>query len=270
MPSGTEHPANDEGKPGIFKGLMVGDSGNGKTGMLASLLDAGYKLRILDFENGLDPLIGYAKKKENLKNLEYETLLDEFKMVGANLAVKKAPSFQRAMALLQGWGDFGPVQTWGPDCILCVDTIGRMARASYNMVLQANGVVGMMGTRGGPEMSHYGAAMDNVERALSWLTNPNLVPCHVICNAHWTWQDFEGGGSRPYPEAIGNKLNPKIARDFNNLYSVSLTAGTRTIKVKKDGLIACKSSKPLSKEQYPIETGLAEIFKEIVGPPPTS
>ena len=270
MASGLDHPANAEGKSGIFKGLMVGETGTGKTGALACLLDAGYKIRVLDFDAGLDPLIGYAKKKGNLANLDYETLRDEFKVSGSYLAVKKAPSFQRALALLSNWGDYGPVQSWGSDTILVIDTLGAMSAAAFNMVLQANGVVNPSGQRGGPEQSHYGAAMESIERAIDWLTNPYLVPCHAIVNAHWTYQDADSGILKPYPETLGNKLSPKIGRKFNNMFSFSITAGARSIKVRKDGMVACKSSKPLSKETYPIEDGLAAIFKEIVGPPPAS
>lgn len=269
MPSGLEHPANAEGKLGIYKGLHVGETGTGKTGALAALLDEGYKIRCLDFDAGLDPIIGYVKDRTKLSNLDFETLRDEFKVVGSYLAVKKAPAFQRAMAKLQSWDEFGAVETWGPDTILVIDTLGAMAVSSFNMVLQANGIVNPSGQRGGPEQSHYGTAMDNIDRALLWLTNPEMVPCHVIVNAHWTVQDGEGGATRMVPETIGNKLSPKVGRKFNNLFSFSITAGKRTIKVKKDGLVACKSSKPLTKEQYDIETGLAEIFREIVGPPPS-
>lgn len=269
MPSMLEHPAHkDADKPAIFKGLIVGESGVGKTGMLASLVDAGYKLRVLDFDAGLDPLAGYVKKKELLANVAYETLRDEFELKGSFLKIKKAPAFQRAMALLNDWPEHGPVQSWGADTILVLDTLGKASKSSFNMVLQANGVVAPSGQRGGPEQSHYGTAMDNIGKMLNLLTNPNMVPCHLIVNAHWTYQELGDGRTSAMPETIGTKLSPTIARDFNNLYSVSISAGTRSIKVKRDGLIACKSSKPLSKESYPIETGMAEIFREIVGPPP--
>lgn len=268
MPSGTEHPANAEGKPGVFKGLMVGVSGAGKTGMLASLLDDGYKIRALDFDRGLDPLIGYAKRRGNLANLSYHTLTDEFVMRAGYMAIKKAPAFQRGMALLENWDDLGPVQSWSTDTILLIDTLGSMSKSSFNMVLQANGVVRPSGERGGPEQSHYGAAQDNVERLLLNLTNPLLVPCHVIVNAHWTYQETAGGRVEPYPETIGKALNPTVARKFNNLFSISITAGKRQINVTKDGVIPCKASKPMRQETYPIDTGMSAIFKEIVGAPP--
>jgi len=269
MSSLLEHPAHkDADKRGIFKGLIVGDSGSGKTGAIASLVDAGYKIRIMDFDAGLDPLVGYVKDKNKLANVEFETLRDRFKMRGSYLAVDKAPAYQRGMALLQDWNGAGPVQDWDPDTILVIDTLGRMARASFNMVLQANAVIVPSGQRGGPEQSHYGTAMENVERTVSLLTNPDIVPCHVLVNAHWAYQEDGSGILRPFPETIGNKLNPKIARDFNNLFSVSINGNKRSIKVKRDGVIGCKSSRPLSKESYDLETGLADIFLEVVGPHP--
>lgn len=269
MPSGLDHPAHaDAEKRGIFKGLMVGVSGAGKTGMLSSLLDDGYKLRVLDFDRGLDPIIGYAKKRGNLANLSYETLTDEFALKNGYMAIKKAPAFQRAMAKLAAWDDFGPVESWDSDTILVLDTLGSMSKSSFNMVLQANGVVVPSGQRGGPEQSHYGTAQDNIDRLLLNLTDPNLVPCHVIVNAHWTYQESSSGRVEPYPETIGKALNPSVARKFNNLFSISITAGNRSIKVQKDGVIPCKSSKPLHKPEYSIETGMSEIFKEIVGQPP--
>ena len=43
----------------VTKLLLVGDSGSGKTSSLASLANAGYNLRILDFDDGLAILPEY-------------------------------------------------------------------------------------------------------------------------------------------------------------------------------------------------------------------
>lgn len=278
MSSFVNHPAVQDpasGKRGIYKGLHVGASGAGKTGAIAALIDAGYKVRALDFDRGLDPIAGYTKKRANLSNVDYHTLVDEFKIVGQALVVKKAPAFQRAMALLEKWvtddgEDFGPVQSWGDDTILLIDTLGSMGRSSLNMVLNANGVLGAQGTKGGPEQSHWGTAMDNVERLLLQLTNPDLVPCHLIVNAHWTYQEDSSGAPVALPEALGTKLNPKVARNFNNMLGFSLQAGQRKIKTQRDGVVTLKTSKPLKNPDYPLDTGLADIFKEIVGPHPAA
>ena len=51
MTSLAKHPSND-----LVKLLLIGDAKSGKTGSLVSLVQAGYKLRILDFDNLLDIL----------------------------------------------------------------------------------------------------------------------------------------------------------------------------------------------------------------------
>jgi Tfp pilus assembly pilus retraction ATPase PilT len=51
MPSMLDHESNE-----LVKILVAADSGSGKTGSLASLVDAGFNLRILDFDNGLSVL----------------------------------------------------------------------------------------------------------------------------------------------------------------------------------------------------------------------
>ena len=51
MPSLANHQSNQ-----FTKLLLIGDAKSGKTGSLVSLVKAGYKLRILDFDNLLDIL----------------------------------------------------------------------------------------------------------------------------------------------------------------------------------------------------------------------
>lgn len=258
MPSLANHPSTE-----IVKMLVVGDSGVGKTGGLASLVDAGYKLRVIDFEAGLDPLAGFVKKRELLDNVSYHTLKDEYKISGSTVALSKAPSFQRAMSLLNKWetddGDLGSVSSWGPDTVLVIDALSSMGRASLNMVLQANGQLMKP-----PELQHWGMAMDNIEKVLGNLTNPKMVPCHVIVLTHVTAQEQEGGGLvKLYPEALGTKLNPKVGRYFNNLLSLSITAGEKTYKTQKDGMLACKTSRPV-KDKYPLATGMADLFSDLL------
>lgn len=279
MPSMDQHPSV-AGTRGIYKGLHVGDSGTAKTGSVASLLDAGYKIRVIDFEDGLAPLAGYAKKKEKLANVSYHTLKDQFALAGSYIRIKKAPSFQRAMGLFNNWtvgdpgewkeGDptLGPIQSWGDDTILMIDTLGSCSRAAFNMVLAANGVIAPSGQRGGPEQSHYGTAQDSIERMLEWLTTPELVPCHVIVNAHWAWQENAQGVERPYPATIGKALNPKVGQKFNNMLGFTTKTEGKFINTQQDGTIPLKTSKPVKKKQYPVETGLADLFLELVGQHP--
>lgn len=259
MPSLTEHESNT-----VVKALCVGDSGAGKSGALASLVDAGYNLRILDWDNGLGVLRGYVKNKTNLSNVHYITLRDRLALMGARMGIKKADSFQRAMnALDEGgakhWGEAGahipPVWEWTPKDVLVVDTLASAGKSSLQMVMFANGHIMKP-----PEIQHYGTAMGNIEQLLDFITSDS-INCHVICNTHIA--PIAEGSLKVYPEAIGSKLGPKIAKPFDNMVSLSILGKTRSFHTDKDGLLALKTSKPL-KPTYPIETGWKDIFTDLL------
>lgn len=80
-----------------IKMLVMGDTGTGKTGALASLANAGYKLHILDYDNGLD-ILSTKVKPEFLKNIEYETLTEKRLLV-----VDKSLSKARRRVLPKGF-----------------------------------------------------------------------------------------------------------------------------------------------------------------------
>ena len=69
--------------------LFVGDSGAGKTGALASLADAGYKIRILDLDNGVDVLRDLLTSgkysKSAIENVDYVTITETMKNQGGKL-----------------------------------------------------------------------------------------------------------------------------------------------------------------------------------------
>lgn len=254
MPSMDQHHSD-----GVVKLLIVGDTGSGKTGGLASLVDAGYNLRIIDLEDKLEVLKNYVKDKSKLKSILYETLKDEYKIIGTSMTISKAASYQRAMNLLNNWPDAGPITGWGPKDVLVIDALSTLGRASLNMVLQANGFTGKPA-----EIQHWGIAMENIEKFLDNVTNSKLVPCHVVMLTHLTISESQGGAAiKGYPEALGNKLNPKVGRRFNNLIGLSALGSERAYRVKRDGLLQCKTSKPMKQDKYPIATGLADIFKEL-------
>src|SRR6476620_1574282 len=75
VPSAKDH------KSSIFvKLLYIGESGTGKTTSLASLVEAGYHLRVLDFDNLLDPLVHQVRhNKSDLDQIQYQTFRDQMK-----------------------------------------------------------------------------------------------------------------------------------------------------------------------------------------------
>lgn len=245
----------------LSKILVVGDSGSGKTGALASLIDAGYNIRVLDFDNGLSVLKGFVKDKSALAAVHYATLRDELRLIGDTMGIKKANAFQRAMLLLdQGgdlWGEASPpippLVKWTAKDILVIDSLGLMGRSCLLMVMQANGILARS-----PEIQNYGVAMENMEKFIAQITSPS-ISCNIIVNAHLYKPNDQ---LKLAPDVLGDKLGPKIPKYFDTMVSLSLTAGKRTFKTKSDGLFACKTSVRMQ-DTFPIETGLRDMFAKL-------
>jgi hypothetical protein len=125
MPSLKDHQSNE-----FTKILLIGDAKSGKTGSLVSLVRAGYKLRILDFDNLLDVLkyMVQAECPDKLDNVEFVTLRDKRKTIDTGTILDGKPkAFVTGMKLLDHWKytdendipvDLGKPSEWGSDCIL--------------------------------------------------------------------------------------------------------------------------------------------------------
>ena len=100
MPTLSHHQSNE-----FTKLLIEGDSGSGKSGSLASLVKAGYKLRILDFDNGLEPLKQFILRDcpDKIDNVEFVSLRDVRKAGPEGPTVTSAKAFMKGVKLLDKW-----------------------------------------------------------------------------------------------------------------------------------------------------------------------
>lgn len=238
-----------------IKMLIMGDTGSGKTGSLASLANAGYKLHILDYDNGLDVLASQVKK-ECLGNIEYETLTEKKKVIGGNIMIQGTPkSFARGLQLLTEWSQ----KYTTLDHVIVVDSLTFMSDAALEHVLAGNGHTGRQ-----PEIQEWGLAMSLIEDVLSLLYSTDLQ-CNVIINSHIKYLNDEGTGQiKAQINTIGSKLPPKVGRYFNHMIWAGFVGSKRVFKTKASMLMGLKSPNPGKvKDQYSIETGLAEYFKDV-------
>lgn len=259
------------------KMLFVGDSGAGKTGALASLAAAGYKLRIMDLDNGLDvlnnlltdPTSQYFKQNPKAaENVDFVTITDKMKNVNGKLVPATATSWIRALKLLMDWVDgdikLGPVTTWGKDDILVIDSLTMLSTAALNMILSMNGRLGQR-----PHQSDWGDGQQLVEGLLQMLYDEG-VQCNVIVCCHITFLGEDGGPLRGYPNTLGKALPPKVGRYFNTALMARTTGqGTqqkRKILTNTSGIIELKNTAPMRVlPEYDLSTGLAEYFKAVRG-----
>lgn len=235
--------------------LLCGDSGSGKTSALASLANAGYNLRIADFDDGLDVLGNYLNP-DAVDNVHYVTLRDTMKVASA---------FTNFTKLVENWKDgsteFGPVKEWGEDDVLVIDSLTFLANSAMRYCLQRDGKK----FSDQPAIQHWGEAGRNIELLVQYLTSDE-VKCNVVFNTHVQYYDDAGGGRKAYPVVLGSKLPTIIGRYFNTILRIDVKptkeGGTRILRTASDYKMDLKTPAPKNIE---VETDLdlSKIFEGI-------
>lgn len=263
MPSLDQHQSAE-----FVKLLLMGDSGTGKTGALASLVLAGYKLRILDFDNGLDIIAKIIRKQapEKLKDVEFVTLRDKVRASDTGPIISGVPkAYVNAVKLLDNWTpakyglegrDLGNPRTWGPECILVIDTLTFLSDAAYNWADAMNPNVK-------DKRQIYYTAQESVASVLAIVTGEEFKT-NVIVVSHVTYVERQDGTTKGYPSSVGKAQAPKIPTYFNSV-ALAEAVGTppkRTIRTASTALVDLKSPAAMDMApQMPIETALADYFK---------
>jgi len=264
MPSLSSHQSSQS-----VKLLLIGDSGAGKTGALTSLVEAGYKLRILDFDNGLDSLRIQMEQRcpEKMNNVDFFSLRDKLKSSPTGPILDGMPTaFTRAVNLLDRWKyddvDLGKSSDWGDDVVVVLDSLTFLSESAFNWATAMNPTAK-------DRRQIYGAAQEAVENVISLMTSPNMKP-NVIITAHVKYMDRPDGTQKGYPTSIGNALSPKIPAFFNNVVLCE-TQGfgqslKRILRVQTTALVDTKSPASFKlPPTLPIESGLADFFKASKG-----
>lgn len=261
MPKLSDHQSND-----FVKVLLTGDSGSGKTGAKASLVKAGYRLFILDMDNGLDPLKTFVQHEcpDKLDNVEFRTLRDKRKTTGAGVTVEKARAWVDMMKMLDHWKyddvDFGKPSEFGPDAIVIIDSLSFASDAAFDWAQSMNPNIK------DPRQWFY-TAQQQVESMLALLSSDGFR-ANVIVDSHVRYNTGEDGRQKGYPNAIGSALGPTIPRYFNHWAQCENKAGKRTIRTAATNMFDLKNTKPFDMEkEYDISTGLADFFAVLREPP---
>jgi hypothetical protein len=260
------------------KVILCAHSGRGKTGANASLAAAGYKLRYLDLDNGIDilrnmlndPLSPYVMAQKDVgKNLESVIALSEKrKSAGGKLGIAKAEVWARASSQLERWvdgeRDLGSITSWDTSHVLCIGSLTRLAESAIRFVQSLNGRLNQH-----PFQSDYGDAQNLLRAFLEIITSPD-VGCNVVLECHIESVEQSDGTFQDFPRAVGKALSPIIGSYFNSLLEIRKTgqgqALKRTIHTVPTGTLGVKNTAPFKvKEQYALESGLAEYFAAVRG-----
>lgn len=216
--------------------MLVGYPGAGKTGSLAALANAGFKLRVLDFDGNLKPLLQYTSK-EALGNIDILSFEDKTKAGPQYIVNDGIPSaFFNALKAMDRWSykedngtevDLGSSKDWGPDTVVVLDSLTSMGEAAKRRAMHVMNKTPLNMTDG-----VWGLAMKEQEAFVERLTSPTNRH-HVIVLAHLKMiapRDVRKGDSelamrlkeqvadmiqtRYYPSALGWQLPQFIGAHF--------------------------------------------------------
>lgn len=239
--------------------VYIGDSSTGKTGSLVSLLSAGYKLKILDMDNGLETLKTYGRMAQaDLALVEFETYRDTYRSTPAGPMVKGQPkAFTDALKKLTDWSE-------GIDderTIFVLDSLSAFGRSAFEWAKGMN--VGAKDPR-----QWYFAAQQAVESVIALITGESFK-MNAILISHVNYKEVTEGVHKGHVNAIGSALGPIIPRYFNTLLLAESSGNgknvRRRIKTLPTGVIDLKIPTPEAEAEYPLESGMASIFELLKG-----
>lgn len=246
----------------FIKLCYIGDSGTGKTGSLTSLVKAGYKLKVLDLDNGLDPLKQFVAKEcpDKTDNVDFETVRDKISMGLTGATVKNPKAFVDAIKLLNTWTDGSVPSEWGADTVFVLDSGSAFGRAAFEWARGQN--PGAKDPR-----QWYFAAQQAVENVIAMLTS-EAFHANFIYISHINYSELQDGTTKGYPNSIGKAQGAIIPRYFNTML-LAETSGSgknvrRRIRTVPTAVIDLKNPAPFRVEaELPLETGLATIFQQL-------
>ena len=247
----------------FVKLLYCGNSGTGKTGSLVSLVSAGYKLRILDLDNGVKMLQSYIKRDcpDRMDQVDVETRRDKFKSTNAGVIVDGMPkAYVEATKLLTKWSDDSIPSEWGNDTIFVLDSLTALGDAAFEWAK------GMAPTVKDPRQ-WYGTAGASIEHIIALLTSPDFH-AHVIVITHVRTHEIAEGLNIDIPTSIGSALGRTIPRYFNNMILATSSGSGQNVKRRistvPTGVMDLKNEAPFTvPATVPLETGMAQLFEII-------
>lgn len=252
MPSLNQHPRRK-----TTKVMIVGDPGAGKTALLASLANAGYKVNVFDFDHGVDAIMPFCN--EGIADtISYVDLSEDD---NSELAFVKFKEYVHKKWKI-GDEDLGKPSDWDDNTVLVVDSLTIMSEAAKRVALHKKSKTASDQL----DLADWGTAQRLVTAELSYLMSSS-ISCNVIVLSHMSTIDEDGSGlSKYYPASCGKSISMLVGRYFNNVWRLDnkVRAGevSRTLRVVSDNRMTLKNSAPhlLKKDEEP---DLARLFKII-------
>lgn len=219
--------------------LIEGETGTGKTTSLSTLAETGVELFVLFTESGLESFLGawtdhgkpvpsnvhwhvlqrgsgsFKALADSANMINTYTLESLFKVQDPHRA--QSNQFVTLLRALSDFPDdrtgskFGPVDSWGPNCCLAIDSLTGINPIAMSLVI---------GNKPLKSQQDWGIAQDQIEKLVRQLTDG--CKCHFVLTAHVEREiDQVFGGVKVTVSTLGRALAPKLPPMFSDVILAS-------------------------------------------------
>lgn len=267
-----------------IKAILIGESGDGKTGAVASLCGP-FNVRHVDLDNGANALLdlitsekpGSKYPRDAIEHYRWETLSEKMRFTtDGRIVPATATVWPKMIKLLEEgkfsakskaeWSmlkqdipaaDFGGILKWTDKDVLVVDTMSTAGTAAQNFHLSFQSALGTVRTQN-EWRRDIGAAQSYLDTLLQ-LVSSDQVKCNVLLLTHITYAKADGTLAQPgekdpatgmdvqmigFPSTIGRAQTKNVAKLFNDVLLVKRVGSTSTIYTKSQGQVKLKTGFP--------------------------
>lgn len=272
--------------------MIVGYPGTAKTGMIASLANAGYKIRMIDYDGNSQSLLTYTNP-DKLANIDIVYLEDKMRNGERFIETTGIPTaFRAGLDLMDEWKyiepdgtkvNLGKSKDWGCDTIVVLDSVKSMGDASFRRQQSLSNKTPLNTTE-----QVWGLAMAQQEAFIEKVTS-ETNKFHVIAISHLKIigpKDIRKEDddvtkeikaelqelipNRLFPWALGKQLSPVIGGHFPILIEATnefkANQVQRIIRTVPRQELDLKLPSKISFDKASASDGLAKIFAELAPP----
>lgn len=249
--------------------LLVGLPGAGKTFSIRTLPAAGVRPCVLFTENShatIGDLPGAAWATVNPagrtfeQQLQYATVISKVAADGLLKALDanrgKHAQFITVLKTLSHFvdersgEDLGPVDNWGPERVLVVDSLSGMNQIFLDLV---------SGARPNRTQQEWGVAVDQENRFLQSLC---ALRCSVVVMAHLqSERDEVTGATRLFPQGVTKNFGTDLPKLFDEVIYSSANAGRFAWSTAETNIITKTRLLPIASGQEPSFVPIFEAWK---------
>jgi hypothetical protein len=235
-----------------IKGMVVGEPGRGKTGLMATVANAGYTLWFVDLDNKLG-ILGSYLQADAVDRVHYKTI--QPRGAGAWAAIEKLVWEGDAA---EGWPS---VYKMTAQDVLVIDSGTRLGRAALRAALTMNQ---KSMDSASFDQTIYGVCGQMLENFVARLTAED-VPANVVILTHIrsVTTDKTTGAVQDFPELVGQQFPKLVGSYMDFVFRVDVQNGKRSLRTQSDFKMPTLMSNAPTIVKDVEEFDLGKIFKRV-------